>query len=104
MNDIVVSFENNIEDDFVIFFGENLEKKLENLGYDITLPSSTDWGYVFRIKFKKNKFDVVVKSDSNSNKSITISICSTLNLFDKLIGKNDKSEIILMTEIINQNI
>jgi hypothetical protein len=104
MSNIIVNLENKIEDDFVVFFGENLEKKLENLGYDITLPSSTDWGYVFRIKFKRNKFDVVLKSDFNSNKSITISIFSTLNLFQKLIGKNDNNEIILLTEIINQNI
>jgi hypothetical protein len=104
MNDIVVSFENNFEDDYVNFFGENLEKKLENHGFEITLPSSCDWGYAFRIKFKKYKFDVIVKSDSQNKKSIIISICSTLNLFDKIIGKNDKSEIILLTEVINQNI
>jgi hypothetical protein len=40
--------------------GERLELELENLGFDVSVPTSADWGYVFRIKSDGQKFDIYI--------------------------------------------
>ena len=47
--------------------GEKLEEELERLGYQVKLPTSADWGYVFRTKSDGQSFDLsVVHLDKNN--------------------------------------
>jgi hypothetical protein len=47
--------------------GRELENELERLGYQVTLPISADWGYVFRVKTNGQTLDIsVVPLNRNS--------------------------------------
>ena len=52
--------------------GEELEKELESLGYQVELPTSADWGYVFRTKSDGQTFDVSVVHLDRNNFGIAI--------------------------------
>jgi hypothetical protein len=52
--------------------GEQLEKELETLGFQIELPTSADWGYVFRTKSNGQTFDVSVVPLAETNFGIAI--------------------------------
>ena len=81
-------------------FGENLERKLESYGLPIELPSYTDWGYVFRTRFKNHKFDIIISKNESDENSLTITISSTLSKFEKFFCIKDSSEIEELEKII----
>lgn len=40
--------------------GEQLEKELEQIGFKVTLPTTADWGYVFRSKSNGQNIDISI--------------------------------------------
>jgi hypothetical protein len=52
--------------------GEGLEKELESLGFQVELPTSADWGYVFRTKRDGEVFDISIISLSENGFGIAI--------------------------------
>lgn len=52
--------------------GEQLEKELKTLKFQVELPTSADWGYVFRIKNDGQTFDISVVSLAENNFGIAI--------------------------------
>lgn len=66
--------------------GEYLEAALEKAGFEITLPTDADWGYVFRIKYDRQLFDIVIKLLSGTE--ISVSIETIKELFGARFSKN----------------
>jgi hypothetical protein len=67
-------------------FGECLEEELIRLGFPVTLPSFTDWGYVFRVKYGKFDFDIIIGKAEISGNTLSVSIDSTLGRLKKLFS------------------
>ena len=44
--------------------GEKMEIELEKLGYQITIPSFTDWGYVFNATLKAKTVCVIIEIEN----------------------------------------
>ena len=83
-------------------FGQDLETKLEKLGFKVTLPTDTDWGYVFRVKFRRHEFDVIITIDETSKGAVAIKIESTLSKLEKFLGFKDFDEHKALSNIINE--
>ena len=88
----------NIEKDL----GEYVELELEKLGFEITLSTGADWGYVFRIKHCYHLYDIIIRPMSVNNLSISINPVPAL--LDKIfcrtsIGDIQELENILTTII-----
>lgn len=93
MYNIIVVFSTEFEEqDFEKIFGECLEDELIRLGFSVRLPSFTDWGYVFRIEYGKYEFDIIIHKPEISKKTLSISIDSTLNWFQRLVSINDADD------------
>ena len=52
--------------------GEELEKELESIGFQIELPTSADWGYVFRTKSDGQAFDISIISLGRNSFGVAI--------------------------------
>ena len=104
MENLILNFDKNVDLNFANTIGENLERKLENLGFEIKLPMKTDWGYVFRIIFEKKEFDIIIRENENTEKSIVITVDSTLSKIEKLLGRKDDVEKIALKKVISENI
>jgi hypothetical protein len=102
MESLILNFEKNVDVSFANTFGENFEMNLENVGFEVKLPSSTDWDYVFRIRFEKKEFDIIVRENKHAEKSLIIKIESTLNKLEKLIGRKDDEEKIALKKVISE--
>ena len=81
--------------------GELLEDEMYKRGINTKLPSSTDWGYVFKASLNKHEFDIFVEKVQNIKNKFSISISSTLNKIEKLFGKNDDYESKSVGKIID---
>ncbi len=102
MNHLILNLENEIGQDFEEVYGQNLEQKLESLGFDVKFPSNTDWGYVFRVKYKKHEFDIIIQKKEKAENSILITINSTLNKLEKFFGIKDSEELIALKKVIDE--
>ena len=73
--------------------GEYLETELEKSGFKVTLPTNADWGYVFRIKFGNNLFDIIIRPLSETEMSVSINLVRRLfgTLFSKKRAKEKKT-------------
>ena len=90
--------------DLEMKIGEYLEKEMEKSGFEITLPSHTDWGYVFRIKFAKYLFDILIQLSTPTE--ISVAIDSVKSPFGKIFPKKDtqaKNELKSTIEILIAN-
>ena len=102
MNKLILNFESKIDEDFKEIYGQNLELKLESLGYLVSFPSKMDWGYVFRIKYKKFEFDILIQDNEELENSISITINSTLNKIEKFFKIDDIKECIALKKVIDE--
>ncbi len=102
MNSLTHNIESEIGENFEEVYGQNLEQKLESLGFDVKFPSNTDWGYVFRVKYKKREFDIIIQKNEKVENSILIIINSTLSKVEKLFGIKDSEEFVALKKVIDE--
>ncbi|PSR54252.1 hypothetical protein AHMF7605_12315 [Adhaeribacter arboris] len=81
--------------------GQNIANEIATRGLVVSLESFIDWGFVFRSKFNGFEFDLIIKAVDILEKRFALSITSTLNKIEKILGKNDESEYKGLIQIID---
>lgn len=91
--------------------GEELEKELESLGFQVELPTSADWGYVFRTKSDGQNCDISIVHLEENSFGIAIEpekglLSDISNYFKKPDFKGIKqwTEEVLTTDVGEKNI